>query len=86
MKMDVKFCEHRWGSRTCYVASETKVPHTPYNCIIRKKYESIFSLIEFHERSEWNESLQMIAEGVSEGLFHFPEDVSPSTSLQHLML
>ena len=54
--------------------------------ITRKKYESIFSSIEFHERSEWNESLQMIAEGVSEGLFHIPEDVSPSTSLQHLML
>jgi hypothetical protein len=53
-----------------------KVPHTPYNCIIRKKYESMFSSIEFHERSEWNESLQMIAEGVSEGLFHIPEDVS----------
>jgi hypothetical protein len=30
--------------------------------------------------------LQLIAEGVSEGLFHIPEDVSPSTSLQHLML
>jgi hypothetical protein len=36
----------------------------------------MFSSIEFHERSEWNESLQMIAEGVSEGLFHIPEDVS----------
>jgi hypothetical protein len=47
-------------------------------CIIRKKYESIFSSIEFHERSaEWNESLQMIAEGVSERLFHIPENVSP---------
>jgi hypothetical protein len=42
----VKFCEHRWVSRTCYVVSETKVPHMPYNCIIRKKYESIFSSIE----------------------------------------
>jgi hypothetical protein len=78
--MEVKFCEHRRVSRTCYVVSETKVPHTPQNCIIRKNYESIFSSIEFHE------SLQMIAEGVSEGLFHIPEDVSPSTSLQHLML
>jgi hypothetical protein len=29
MKMKVKFCEHRWVSRTCYVVSETKVPHTP---------------------------------------------------------
>jgi hypothetical protein len=35
--------------------------------------------IEFRERSEWNESLQMIAEGMSEGLFHNPEDVSPNT-------
>ena len=36
-----------------------------------------FSSIEFHERSEWNESLQMIAEGALEGLFYIPEDVSP---------
>jgi hypothetical protein len=50
------------------------IRHT-VSCIIRKKYESIFSSIEFHERSEWNESLQMIAEGVSEGLFHIPEDI-----------
>ena len=84
--MEVKFCERRRVSLTCYVVSETKVPHTPQNCIIRKNCESIFSSIEFHERSEWNEGLQMIAEGVSEGLFHIPEDVSPSTSLQHLML
>ena len=54
-----------------------KSPHTQYSCIIRKKYESIFSSIEIHERSEWNENLQMIAEGVSEGLFHITEDVSP---------
>ena len=39
----INVCEHRWVSRTCYVVRETKVPHhTPYNCIIRKKYESIF--------------------------------------------
>ena len=50
--MEVKFCEHRRVSRTCYVVSETKVPHTPQNCIIRKNYESICSSIEFHERSE----------------------------------
>ena len=84
--MKVKFCEHRWVSRTCYVVSETNVPHTPHNCITRKNYESISSSIEFHERSEWNESLQMIVDGVSEWLFHIPEDVSPSMSLQHLML
>jgi hypothetical protein len=57
--------------------SETKVPHTPYNCIIRKKYEIMFSSIEFEEGSEWNASLQMIAKGVSDGLFHIPEDVFP---------
>ena len=50
--MEVKFCERRRVSLTCYVVSETKVPHTPQNCIIRKNCESIFSSIEFHERSE----------------------------------